>query len=137
MIKLPTKEQLSSMIDEVTANKTEIEFVLDQINAINDVISNDPRQYRAYGVFWWRIKSIMIDHGFGGFGALLDGVLLEQMNYLTDSEALCAAYCNKIAALDDGRLYSASHFYDSSVDEAETVNYNLSDLDMERLITNQ
>ncbi|MCG3884172.1 hypothetical protein I3271_05680 [Photobacterium leiognathi] len=135
MIKLPTKEQLSSMIDDVTANKTENEFVLDQIHAINDIISSDPRQYRAYGVFWWRIKSIMLDHGFSNFGALLDGDLLERLNHLTDSEVLCAAYCNKIAALEDGRLYSSTHIYDAI--DGETTTYDLSDLDMERLITNQ
>ena len=135
MIKFPTANDLSPMLADVTAQQTDAQYTSTQLRTITDILKSDPRQYRSYGVFWWPIKDLMIKNGITDFGLQVDKDILVLTEHLTPAEKLIAGYCNKIVALDGGHLYSSSHIYDAI--NSETEDYELSDLFVERLITNQ
>lgn len=132
MIKFPTKSDLAPMLLDITKHKAEQEWVEEQLASIASILKSDPRQYRAYGVFWWPIKAMLITRMGKHYGSEMNQDILVHVNHLSESEILCAGYANKICALDDGRLYSADHLYDSVDGESET--YSLSDINMEELI---
>lgn len=133
MIAFPTNEDLEPMVNEATVDKTIVEFISNQLNNIQSLVSKDLRSYRSYGVYWWPIKKMLIDNGVTKFGPNLAKDIILLTSNLSNESILCAAYANKIVAIENGKIYSSNHMYDS-LNEDGIEEYNVDDIDMESLI---
>lgn len=132
MMVMPTADNLRSYMAEATEDCTEQVFINRYLNAVYQILVEDPRQYRAYGVFWWAIKQAFIERDVFDFGYEVDASAIAIMAGLNTAQRFCAAFANKQYAVDNGHLYSCDHVYDGS--NGEPYFYSLDDFEMEQRI---
>lgn len=132
MIKLPTHDELKPLVEQALAGGAEKDFIEKTLTNISKVLKKDPRQYRAYGPYWWSIKTMLNQRNVFDFGIEADQTMVTLMSKLSNAEILCAAYATKLSALDEGKLYSSEHMLIDT--DNNDYQYSLDDLEMEKII---
>lgn len=133
-IAIPTREQLLPLMKEATKEKNAARFIEDYLDSVDQILAKDTRQFRSYGVYWWPIKKMLVDRGITDYGVNIDAPCMSLVSHLSEAEILCAAYANKMQALDNGTLYSTDHQYDGTLEEP--YYFTLADDELENIIAN-
>ena len=115
------------------------QFVSDIVKAAAGVLMRDPAGYRAFGPYWWLMKSLMLKQGIASFGQFIDYKWFRRCDYGSDADNAFAAWLYYNQSLEEGRQHQAEHtvFFaqnESTGSYTQSV-YRLTDRDMERLCT--
>lgn len=62
------------------------------LNAITDILKQEPLRYRSYGPYWWPLKQELINIGETAFGDFIDQEWLEKMDYGKTEYNVAAAF---------------------------------------------
>lgn len=134
---LPATGEIDKLIPQaLLAGETAHSFKERYLKNLIDVVSKNPRIYRAYGAWWFTIKKMVIeDAGFLGFGINSGAGEADVYRYKKDIHTLIAAWLYMEGRTESGAIYSSSHLLDvdPSVSD-EGYEYFLVDSDMEDLI---
>lgn len=60
-VSLYTPEALDEIVGLATQNQTEAEWMAKALSNIAALVQKNPLEYRTFGVFWWPVKSMLID----------------------------------------------------------------------------
>ncbi len=140
-VKLPSKDDLKDLINEALSNGevSQEEFISKHCEGLATVLERNPDRYRSYGAYWWAVKDILNEQGYGA----LVGVEVEELTakhfYIEDDvTTLCAAWQYHNMVCENGLLgmgTSQAHIYAIEQDgELEPFEYQLSDDFMEAKI---
>lgn len=133
-IKKPTQEDLQGLIDDALQNtgaKTLAEWAPTFIASITKHIAVNPKQYRAFGPYWWLVKREMLNAGVTQFGSTTDAEMLERTSFEDPSLGLVAAYAYYDFAIETGLTHSNRHTVFTEDNESE--DYLLADEEMEAI----
>jgi hypothetical protein len=129
---LPTEEELAPLLEEATSNKEKSEFVALFVKNLASILDSKPIMYRAYGMYWWALKEMLVNNGISRFGESLEVGTLNVFNYEDKALLCCAAWAYHGYNVDNGLVYSSTHF--AAIANDEDYTYYLEDLEMESLI---
>lgn len=128
----PTTLDNVELVAQALKGKTAPEFVAGYLANFAEIIADNPRQYRAYGPYWWAIKSLMVEHGIMDFGEEIEAGTIEHYSYPSDVDTIVSAWSYFQDVFSDGRLYSSEHQLPMA--DGELYLYELIDMEMEALI---
>ncbi|MEC6833044.1 hypothetical protein VXS06_14850 [Photobacterium toruni] len=133
-VTLPTKKDLLELINEALENG-EIEpttFVSNHCSGLVKTLIETPLNYRAYGAYWWAIKRILNNQGYGEFVGSEDEPITADHFYIEDDvTTLCAAWYYMQIMTNGGNLTNNIHIYTDDVSD-EQFEYSLEDNDFEK-----
>lgn len=95
-----SREQMQTMTDKTRQSyeknrKDNTPFFAFVLKTLYNRIKSDPIRYRAFGMYWWAVKAIFIEHGldFGiaNFGQDTDNQIKELYCGTTDEQTLVIA----------------------------------------------
>lgn len=124
-----TAERLDAMFAANGITDTEA-WVIDMCMGARDIILADPTRYRAYGQYWWLIKTEMIRQGILDFGDFVDAEIFAQLDYGYPHYNVMAAFQHEEKAFSQGSAYNPVHSYFDE-EEGELHEYFISDSDVE------
>jgi hypothetical protein len=133
-IQIPTVEQLQPLIDEMLSELDEQAIIQRHVRSIAGILDKTPEYYRNYGVYWWALKALMIEHG-ANLGDEREEVTREHCDYENKVALLAAAWAYSQDVIESGNINTTIHTY--WIGEDETMEYALEDMDMEARRINQ
>ena len=123
---------IATLVVDATKEQSAEQFVTGYIENLLENLANDPRQYRAYGPYWWPLKDIIIGMGHTAVGSSVELITNEYFAYDNDAATICAAWAHYAAQFEDGKVYSATH--QLPLTDGEVYEYDLTDNEMELVI---
>lgn len=86
-----TKDDLQdALFEALDNNKNEAEFVKKFVTNAARILKRKPQNYRYYGVYWWPLKKLMLEHKAAGIDDFIDHNTLEKAD-LNDNALNCVA----------------------------------------------
>ena len=88
-----TSVEVSPLVDEALIHhSTEGNFVNVYVKNTAELINKDKLQYRAFGVYWWPLKQMMLDRGITYFGDYVDEEVASHVSLESEALTCAAAY---------------------------------------------
>lgn len=119
-----TDEQLEEKLREATQDQSLPEFKRKIVMNTAKVLKSAPLSYRYYGVYWWSLKSIMIEHGVDWIDDETDAEWIEKANTGSPEKNLIAGWllAEEARAIGTPSPYSATmdkeyFLYDKHMEE--------------------
>ena len=88
---LPTVEQLQPLYDEAVEGQTEEQWLDNFLNSVVTLLKKDPLWYRAYGIYWWPLKQLLINRDLVPYDHV-DAEWVERVNYDNKAYLVLAAF---------------------------------------------
>ncbi|HHY0551925.1 TPA: hypothetical protein ACVU5P_004244 [Vibrio parahaemolyticus] len=139
-VALPSKDDLSELIQEALQDGklTPAEFITNHCKGTVATLQKDPALYRAYGAYWWAVKRILNEQGYGEFvGSDIEEISADHFSLEDDATTLCAAWYYWNDTVNSGYQYNPIHVY-SYEDDGDFVQfeYSIEDEGMESKVFN-
>ncbi|MFI3273249.1 hypothetical protein [Vibrio sp.] len=129
-IKIPTPQALVPLYQEAMEGQSEEQWKNTFLNAIAKMIKKDPLWYRAYGIYWWGVKQLLIEEGLLA-AEHIDAEWLEKVHYENPVYLLLAAFAYHDERSDMGAKYDDSHVIE--LDDDTFDSYIMVDEELEQL----
>ncbi len=126
----PNKTYLEAVLRAALLGKTEDEYVDFFLSGLRGRLLKNPRLYRSYGPYWPEIKKLLLEHGYGNFGRLVDHDVRKIYRYDRPALTLIAATLYSQERFDNGQIYSAWHLLPVS-EEVDDQDYEFESYDLE------
>jgi len=130
MIEKYTTAQLDILIAEGTKNQTVEIWIAKILAGYKKMLQDKPVRYRAFGPYWWPLKSEYIESGDMSFGSFLDQDWLGKMDYGEARYNIAAAFAYEENQFDLGLMDWPFHTME---DDGNPVEFVSADPDMERI----
>lgn len=117
-IKVPTQAELQPLYDEATEGQTEEQWMETFLSAVAKMLRKNPLWYRAYGIYWWGIKQMLIERELVS-SDFIDAEWLEKIHYEKPAYLLLAGFAYHDERQDIGALEDDTHvieFEDGAID---------------------
>jgi len=102
------------------------------LKTMRDVVIKNPIMYRSFGMYWWAIKSIMIEEGLLDKQYTVDKEVVNEVKMTKDIFSIAAALAFHQQSLDNQS--SKNNMSTVFNENGESVDYMLLDDDLEMLI---
>ena len=126
-----SESELKPILDEAKETESEVGFVKSFLSGVARSLFANPETYRSYGVYWWPLKELMIEHGIMVFGTGLESETTEHFRYESDELTCCAAYAMQQTKLANHSFLSSDNLLE--LEGGEVEQYGLYDTKMEDL----
>jgi hypothetical protein len=132
----PTEADLAPLIADAIEKQTLTQWKPIFLATLDAFFKNNPLRYRSYGPWWWLVKKELIASGNFEFGEDVDAEWVEALDYGKAELNLLAAH-----GYADWRCFmqGAPHepLHTLELEDGETIDYLLTDTDMEQLALGQ
>lgn len=105
----PNKLYLEGLLKTALQGKTEEDYVDKFLQGLRARLIKSPRLYRSYGPYWAEIKRLLLQHGYGNFGRLIDRDVRQIYHFDRPALTLIAATLYSQERFNNGQIYSAYH----------------------------
>lgn len=126
-----TDSELEPLLAEAKENKSDAGFVKSFLSGVTRNLIENPELYRSFGVYWWPLKELLIEHGVNVFGADLEAETTEHFRYDSDELTCCAAYAMQQTKLKNNEFLASNNLLE--FEGGEVDEYGLYDKRMEDL----
>ena len=97
-----SREQMQTMTDQTRQSyeknrKNNTPFFAFVLNTLYERIKSDPIRYRAFGMYWWAVKAIFIEHGLDFGIANLDKTPITKSKSCTVVQSMSKRWLSQIA----------------------------------------
>ncbi|MGL6121991.1 MAG: hypothetical protein ACRC1W_02985 [Shewanella sp.] len=127
----PSESDLAPLLAQALDGVGADEFLETFTDTIVTILSREPRAYRSYGMYWYAIKSELIERGHLQFGQTVEQGFAQAYSYASAVPLYCAAWAYRMHRIDEGLAFSAEHVAPTEA-EPDYI-YYLEDLEMEAL----
>lgn len=131
----PTEADLAPLIAEATATQTLTQWKAKYLATLDSFLKKNPFSYRSYGPWWWLVKKELIAAGNLYFGDDTDAEWVEALDYGRIELNLLAAHGYSDWRVNEGAMHEPLHTLE--LNNGETIDYLLTDTDMEQLALGQ
>lgn len=139
-VQVPTKKDLEDLIQEALKDGAlePAQFVENHCKGTIATLTKDPALYRAYGAYWWAVKRILNEQGYGQFvGSDKEELTADHFSLEDDVTTLCAAWYYWNYNIESGDQYNSIRIYAFEDDgDFQEFEYSLEDVDMESKVIN-
>lgn len=115
---IPTPQSLLPLYQEAMEGQSEAQWEAKFLAAITKMLNKDPLWYRAYGIYWWGVKQLLIEKELLNV-EFIDAEWLEKVSYNNNAYLLLSAFAYHDDRENIGAKYDDSHvieFDDGSFD---------------------
>ncbi|EII3127211.1 hypothetical protein [Vibrio parahaemolyticus] len=127
-IKFPTQAELKPLYDEAIDGQTEEQWMEKFLATVTTMLRKNPLWYRAYGVYWWGVKQMLIERNLIA-SDFVDAEWVEKIQYEKPAYHLLAAFAYHDERQDIGALEDDTHVIE--LDDGSIDSYILIDEDFE------
>lgn len=127
-IKIPTQAELKPLYDEAIEGQTEAQWMETFLATVAKMLRKNPLWYRAYGIYWWGLKQILIERDLIT-SDFIDAEWVEKVQYEQPAYLLLAAFAYHDERQDIGALEDDTHVIE--LDDGAIDSYVLIDEDFE------
>ena len=120
-------ELLESTWERISETLSEEDWRDSILKKASKILKNNPRQYRAYGPYWWGFKKLINAAGYINLGDNFEGDV-GQLYELPRHVLLSSLMYAEGVINDGGNVYSSEHILMS---DGEPLRYVLADIDLE------
>ena len=131
----PTEADLAPLIAEATENQTLTQWKAKYLSRLEAFFKKNPLRYRSYGPWWWLVKKELIATGNLEFGDDVDAEWIEALDYGRLELNMLAAHGYAEWRFEEGAGHEPLHTL--GLEDGETLDYLISDTDMEQLALGQ
>jgi hypothetical protein len=128
----PSEEDLLPLVAEALTDAEPSDFIEQFTATAARLLNKNPRAYRSYGMYWYAIKALLIEHGYTEFGEAIEQGYATAYTYPSDTHTCCAAWAYRMHRIDNGLQYFSEHI--APTVEDQDYLYQLEDLEMESLV---
>ena len=113
IIRKPEEEELLPLVREASHDGAvpDEEWQKHFLKIFEKELRGDPKQYMAFGYYWWILKKEFISHGIGLFGTTIDEESAAMLDYGSTGLNLMACYSYYRDRRSQHRLYEKEHEY--------------------------
>lgn len=113
IIRKPEEEKLLPLVREASHDGAvpDEEWQKHFLKIFEKELRGDPKQYMAFGYYWWILKKEFISHGIGLFGTTIDEKSAAMLDYGSTGLNLMACYSYYRDRRSQRRLYEKEHEY--------------------------
>ncbi|WFQ78104.1 hypothetical protein PXH59_00205 (plasmid) [Xenorhabdus sp. SF857] len=130
-IKHSTKTELQPLYDEAIEGQTKTQWMETFLNSVAKLLRKNPKWYRAYGMYWWGVKKLLIEHELIT-ARFIDAEWLEKIEYEDPAYLLLAAYAYHDERQDIGAQDDDTHVIE--YEDGTIGSYILIDEELELLV---
>ncbi len=127
-IKIPTQAELKPLYDEAVEGQTEAQWMETFLAAVAKMLRKNPLWYRAYGIYWWGLKQMLIERELIS-SDFIDAEWAEKVQYEQPAYHLLAAFAYHDERQDIGALEDDTHVIE--LEDGAIDSYVLIDEDFE------
>lgn len=127
------EEDLKPLIKEgVALSPNKHQWMISVLTSMRDMVTKDPINYRSFGMYWWSIKSLMINQGLLSNQYTVDNDIVKEVSLGSELLDVAAALSFHQQSFDS----QSSKNNSSSVfnKDGESMDYMLLDDDFEMMI---
>lgn len=125
-----TADELLSVVEEATKSQTEEAWIEKYLGSVVSLITRKPVSYRAFGAYWWVVRSELEDRSLYPFVEKLDYDLLAQVDLGNTALNLAAAW--SYSEFTHNKLSNLSNAFTHAIDDGgDTISYQLWDDELE------
>lgn len=136
MIKIPRipRDVLEQYYNEnKSPTVSDADFVTMLLSGLAEDIAAKFKSYRSFGIMWWPLKRMMIEHDITKFGDEYDVEVDAMLRQDTDLLTLVAVIIHRDKNIDTGLIYSVSDYL--TTDSGDSITVAVEDSQLERVIT--
>lgn len=113
IIRKPEEEELLPLVREASHDGAvpDEEWQKHFLKIFEKELRGDPKQYMAFGYYWWILKKEFVSHGIGLFGTTIDEESAAMLDYGSTGLNLMACYSYYRDRRSQRRLYKKEHEY--------------------------
>lgn len=133
-ISKPSADELAPLLAEATENGrvSEDAWRTKLLTSFANMVKKHPLSYRAFGPYWWLLKSMFVECGIVRFGTTIDAEWLEATTYGDDTLNLLAVYAYYSHSFETGLQRSNTHTI--PLDDGEALHFVLADDEVEIMV---
>lgn len=107
---LPTEKDLEdALFSVIESQEDQVLYVEKTLENLVTILNRRPEQFKSYGPWWPAIKTLLINHGYGDFGQVVNSDVAQIFSYSRESLTLVAGILYSSERLESYLVSDAYH----------------------------